>query len=102
MRRARRKAHKVSYQVGQPIRIAARDHLGHHRTPAYLKGKRGRIERVHDSFTNPETRAYGHDGLPEQQLYLVSVAQRELWATYLGSASDRLYADVFEHWLETE
>ena len=92
----------MSYHVGQPIRIAARDHEGHHRTPAYLKGKTGRIERVHFSFTNPETRAYGEDGLPEQQLYLVSIPQRELWATYPGSASDRLYADVFEHWLQPE
>ncbi len=92
----------MSFEVGQPIRIAARDHVGHHRTPAYLKGKAGIIERVHASFTNPETRAYGGDGLPEQPLYLVSVPQRELWAAYPGSASDRLYANVFEHWLETE
>jgi len=90
----------MTYRVGQAVRIAAREHEGHHRTPAYLKGRRGRVERVHTSFTNPETRAYGGDGLPEQRLYLVSVPQHELWSAYRGPAADRLCIDVFEHWLE--
>ena len=90
----------MRYRVGQPVRVATREHEGHHRTPAYLKGRRGRVERIHTSFTNPETRAYGGDGLPEQRLYLVSIPQHELWAAYRGSAADRLYVDVFEHWLE--
>lgn len=90
----------MSYCVGQRVRVADRLHAGHHRTPGYLKGKSGRVERVHDSFTNPETRAYGEDGLPAQVLYLVSFAQRELWAEYRGRADDRIQVDVFEHWLE--
>ena len=58
------------------------------------------MERIHSRFTNPETRAYGADGLPERQLYLVSFPQHSLWPSYHGSSTDRLYADVFEHWLE--
>jgi nitrile hydratase len=65
-----------------------------------LKGKTGTIERAHGSFPNPETRAYGGDGLPEQPLYLVGFVQREVWPDYRGLAGDRVYADVFEHWLE--
>jgi nitrile hydratase len=65
-----------------------------------VKGKTGTVERVHASFANPETRAYGADGLPEQRLYLVGFAQDELWPDYRGSAGDRLALDVFEHWLE--
>ena len=42
----------------------------------------------------------GADGLPLQPLYLVSFAQREVWADYAGGSGDRLYVDVFEHWLE--
>ena len=99
-RRARREACLVTYVAGQPVRVAARDHAGHHRTPDYLKGKPGRVERLHASFTNPETRAYGTDGLPAQPLYLVSFAQRDVWPDYEGDASDRVYVDVFEHWLE--
>lgn len=89
----------MRYGAGQRVRVAARQHDGHHRTPAYVKGKTGRVERVHSSFTNPETRAYGADGLPEQPLYLVGFDQDELWPGYPG-VKDRLYLDLFEHWLE--
>jgi len=90
----------VRYRAGQRVRIAARLHEGHHRTPGYLKGKTGSVARVHPSFPNPETRAYGTDGLPKQPLYLVRFAQRDVWPDYRGHAGDRIYADVFEHWLE--
>jgi nitrile hydratase subunit beta len=83
---------------GARVRVSARPHEGHHRTPGYLKGKVGVVERAHATFTDPETRAYGGDGLPERRVYLVSFQQRELWPSY--GAADRLYADVFEHWLE--
>ena len=88
------------YRTGQRVRVAARGHDGHHRTPGYLKGKTGTIERLHPAFTNPETRAYGDDGLPEQPLYLVGFVQRDVWPDYRGAATDRIYADLFEHWLE--
>jgi hypothetical protein len=58
------------------------------------------VERVHESFTNPETLAYGADGLPRQALYLVGFAQRDLWPDYQGGGGDRVYVDLFEHWLE--
>ena len=90
----------MKFRPGQRVRVAARPHEGHHRTPGYLKGKAGAIERAHSSFKNPESRAYGSDGLPEQPLYLVGFAQRDVWADYRGQDADRIYADVFEHWLE--
>ncbi len=90
----------MSYRAGQRVRVAARAHEGHHRTPGYVKGKTGSIERVHASFTNPETRAYGNEGLPKQPLYLVGFAQRDVCPDARGHAGDRIYADVFEHWLE--
>jgi nitrile hydratase len=80
----------VSYRIGQEVRIAARAHDGHHRTPAYAKGKVGRVERRQGAFKNPETRAYGEHGLPDVALYLVSFEE--------GDA--RVYLDVYEHWLE--
>jgi nitrile hydratase len=83
----------VSFEVGEHVRISARRHEGHHRTPAYVKGKNGTVVRRHGPFTNPETRAYGGNGLPEVELYLVALA---------GDAKDRVYVDVFEHWLEED
>ena len=90
----------MSFAPGEQVRVSARSHDGHHRTPGYLKGKTGTVERVHERFLNPETRAYGEDGEPPQRLYLVGFEPRELWPVYRGGANDRLLADVFEHWLE--
>jgi nitrile hydratase len=90
----------VSFAVGDRVRVAAREHEGHHRAPGFLKGKVGVIGRVHGAFRSPETRAYGGDGLPEVTLYLVGFDQLDLWSEYRGAGADRLYADVYEHWLE--
>jgi nitrile hydratase len=81
----------VSFAPGDTVVVSRREHAGHHRTPGYLKGRRGRVVRAHDRFRNPETSAYGGDGLPAKRLYLVSF---EL------NGGDRVLADVFEHWLE--
>jgi nitrile hydratase subunit beta len=94
------RAGRPVYRVGETVRVAARAHPGHHRTPGYIKGKTGRIERLHASFRNPETRAYGRDGLPEMPLYLVSFAQADVWPHAPADGGDRIYVDVFEHWLE--
>lgn len=90
----------MSYRVGEPVAVAARAHSGHHRTPSYIKGKTGRVERVHAAFRNPETRAYGDDGIPEVPLYLVSFARSDLWPDAPTNASHRVYVDVYEHWLQ--
>jgi nitrile hydratase subunit beta len=81
----------LSLAPGTTVRVARRPHEGHHRTPGYLKGRQGRVERIHGRFRDPETRAYGRDGRPERELYLVS---------FDLPGGDRVLADVFEHWLE--
>jgi hypothetical protein len=92
----------LTFQPGDQVRVAERVHEGHHRTPGYVKGKRGRVGRVFGSFTNPETRAYAADGLPEQVLYQVCFAQAELWPGSRRHARDITCVDIFEHWLEAE
>ncbi len=87
----------MTFVLGETVLVAERGHAGHHRTPGYLKGKRGSIARVHETFANPETRAYGADGLPEVRLYLVEFPWHEVWGSGDGAA---ICADVFEHWLE--
>jgi nitrile hydratase len=91
----------MSYHAGDRVRVSIRAHPGHHRTPVYLKGRTGTIDRVHGSFKNPETRAYGEDGLPVRPLYSVCFAQPDLWCNYHGRSDDRLYVDLYEHWLES-
>ncbi|MFL5967873.1 MAG: SH3-like domain-containing protein [Gaiellaceae bacterium] len=90
----------MTYAAGHRVRVADRTHVGHHRTPAYLKGRCGTVVRVHGAFPNPETRAYGDDGMPARRLYLVGFEHRDVWPGYGGRHTDRFYADIFEHWLE--
>ena len=89
----------MTFAPGDGVRVADRVHAGHHRTPGYLKGKRGRVARVHDTFTNPETRAYGEDGLPRLRLYLVEFEATDVWSGG-PHTRERVCADVFEHRLE--
>jgi nitrile hydratase len=88
----------MSFRAGQRVRVSSRAHDGHHRTPLYIKGKVGNVERLHGAFTNPETRAYGDDGLPEQALYLVGFDQGAVWPDSHGR--NRIFVDLYEHWLE--
>ena len=88
----------MTFSPGQRVRVSARAHRGHHRTPRYVKGTVGVVERKQGEFTNPETRAYGESGLPERALYLVRFAAEDVWPG--ASPRDRLCVDVFEHWLE--
>jgi nitrile hydratase len=90
----------MTFAPGDAVRVSDRPHVGHHRTPRYLKGHRGTVEHAHAAFLNPETRAYGADGEPASRLYLVGFDLSELWPGYRGAADDRLLVDLFEHWLE--
>ena len=90
------------FRPGERVRVRSEDRPGHVRTPAYVRGKRGRVESVLGEFRNPETLAYGETGLPERPLYKVSFRQVDLWEGYPGPASDELCMDIYEHWLERE
>ena len=75
----------------------------HHRTPGYIKGKRGRVAALCGVFPNPEPRAYGGTGLPKRPLYRVEFDQTELWGDrYAGPPGDSILVDVFEQWLEPD
>ena len=91
----------MSFTPGQAVRVKDGSPAGHVRTPSYVRGKQGWIERVHGEFRNPESLAYGGDGLPREPLYMVGFRQPELWhARYAESPGDNLYIDLYEHWLE--
>ena len=90
----------MTFEPGNRVRVRAGEKPGHVRTPAYLRGKQGRVESVLGEFPNPEDLAYGLSGRPERPLYKVSFRQTDLWEGYAGSANDALYVDIYEHWLE--
>jgi len=88
------------FKPGDKVRVIQRSQPGHVRTPMYVRGKAGVIERVVGSFPNPETLAYGQSGLPYKILYRVNFMQKELWDDYEGKPDDSLEIEIYEHWLE--
>ena len=77
------------------------DHPHRHiRTPRYIQGKTGKISARCGVFPNPETLAYGENGLPPQPLYRVEFIQADVWENYHGPMTDKLLIDIYEGWLE--
>ena len=82
------------------VRVKTMMPPGHIRTPAYLRGKVGVIERALGRFGNPELQAYGHLGGPEQPLYRVRFTMAEVWGDAAETPTDTLDAEIYGHWLE--
>ena len=87
------------FQPGDRVQVLHRDQPGHVRTPMYVRGKTGVIERIVGSFPNPELLAVGHSGLPYKMLYRVNFRQEELWDDYEGPTDDTLEIEIYEHCL---
>ena len=85
---------------GAPVSVRHAFPPGHIRTPFYIRGKSGVVERLCGSFRNPEELAYARSGLPKQPLYRVRFRQAEIWPGYRGAATDTIDIEIYEHWLE--
>lgn len=85
--------------MAERVRVKAMAPPGHVRTPFYLRGKTGVIERALGPFPNPEQCAYG---LPaeESPLYRVRFTMGEIWGEAAERPEDTLDAEIYGHWLE--
>lgn len=72
---------------------------GHVRTPHYLRGKIGRIERTLGPFPNPEQLAYGLES-SSMSLHRVTFQMFDLWGAEVENPDDTLEAEIYAHWLE--
>jgi nitrile hydratase len=88
------------YNVGDAVVVKRRFPPGHRRTPAYIRGKAGTIERICGAFPNPEELAYGFDGEPKKVLYRVRFRQKDVWPQYHGGEHDIIEMEIYEHWLD--
>jgi len=88
------------FGVGDRVRVRSAFPPGHVRTPFYIRGKTGVVERVLGPFRNPEELAYGRKGEPARPLYRVRFLQREVWPDYVGLADDTVDIEIYQHWLE--
>ena len=88
------------FKPGDAVTVRRAFPPGHLRTPYYIRGRNGVVERLCGSFANPEELAYGRNGLPALPLYRVRFAQRQVWPDYAGAAGDTVDIEIYEHWLE--
>jgi nitrile hydratase len=88
------------FKVGDKVKVRATAPLGHIRTPFYIRGHVGEIERLCGNFPNPEELAQMRNGLPAIPLYRVRFRQKEVWPDYQGPVTDVLEIEIFQHWLE--
>jgi nitrile hydratase subunit beta len=88
------------FKVGDRVTVKEMFSPGHIRTPWYVRGQRGTIERLCGVFGNPEELAYARAGTPRQPLYRVRFAQRDLWPDYTGAERDSIEIEIYQHWLE--
>ncbi len=70
----------------------------HIRTPHYLRGAKGVVERHLGRFANPEELAFMRPAAI-LNLYHVRFAVADLWPD--GHAHDSVVVELFEPWLET-
>ncbi len=85
---------------GDPVQVRFAQPPGHVRTPYYIRGKTGEVERICGAFRNPEELAYGRVDGPKIALYRVRFRQIEIWPDYGEAAGDTIDIEIFEHWLE--
>jgi nitrile hydratase subunit beta len=88
------------FAAGDRVRVRTAFPPGHVRTPFYIRGISGVVERVLGAYRNPEELAYGRDGEPALTLYRVRFLQREVWPDYTGPPDDTVDVEIYQHWLE--
>lgn len=89
------------FQPGARVRVLDVLRAGHIRTPTWLFGKYGVVESYHGAFPDAEKIAYHAYGLPPVPLYFVSFNPREVWGEQVKGSigNDKIYAELYEHWL---
>src|SRR5262245_37424549 len=93
---ARPREEEAALRVGERVRVRRAFPPGPLRTPYYIRGKSGVVERVLAVFPDPEERAFGRPGLPGRRLYRVRFPLPEVWPDYAGSPADTLDVELYE------
>ena len=86
----------LNAETGTQVRVHNWFSPGHIRTPAYLRGAVGTVERVLGPFPNPEDLAYRR--APRHlALYRVRFDAVTLWPD--ATPGDTVEAEIYAHWL---
>lgn len=93
-------AHAPRFRPGDLVAVRAAYPPGHVRTPFYVRGMSGVVERLCGVYGNPEELAYARSGRPKQPLYRVRFRQCDVWLDYRGQGADTVDIEIYQHWLE--
>lgn len=85
--------------MAERVRVKSMFPPGHVRTPAYLRGKVGFVERTLGPFPNPEALAYGKEA-ELLALCRVRFTMADIWGEDCENPDDTLDAEIYAHWLE--
>jgi len=88
------------FKAGDRVKVLRAYPVGHIRTPHYIRGCVGEVERICGAFPNPEELAQMRSGEPKQPLYRVRFRQRDVWPGYRGADSDVVEVEIYQHWLD--
>jgi nitrile hydratase subunit beta len=88
------------FKTGDPVVVRVAFPIGHVRTPYYIRGKPGVVERLCGIYSNPEELAYARLNRPKQPLYRVRFVQCEVWPQYSGNREDTVDVEIYQSWLE--
>jgi nitrile hydratase len=92
--------HPARFTVGQAVRTRGEARPHHTRLPAYARGKRGTIERLHGAHVFADSNAQGLGERP-QWLYTVVFTAQELWGEPVTPTAPRsVSVDAWEPYLE--
>jgi nitrile hydratase subunit beta len=87
------------FSIGRPVRTRSEQPAHHTRLPAYARGKRGVIERVHGMHVFADTNAQGLGESP-QWLYTVAFEENEIWSEPGPRQGTIISIDAWEPYLE--
>jgi hypothetical protein len=96
----RPEAAEPHFRPGERVAVRFASPIGHVRTPYYIRGKSGLVERLCGIYGNPEELAYARTGAPKQPLYRVRFLQCDVWSDYDGETTDTVDVEIYQHWLE--
>ena len=77
------------FKINDEVIVDSRSSTGHCRTPAYIRGKKGIIERICGRFPNPEEIALCKKDPKIVTLYRCRFKQMDVWDNYSGKDSNQ-------------
>lgn len=86
------------FAVGDAVRARNLNPAGHTRLARYVRGRLGRIHRLHGTHVYPDANAHGLGERP-QPLYGVEFEAQALWGP-AANRRDRVHIDLWEDYLE--